>query len=233
MLRAQASEAAEEVNEADHKDKKSAGFAQAEADAAAGVGVQAISSSEEDAPRRRARRGLQSSLSDPATPLAQAPQGKAKAAKAAAVPKVMAAPKAAKAAVAPKGVPHPAQATRAAPAVSKGSSGAASGARPTADTGAGARGKKPTDVLAHSQSLAIEYAFADETSVFFSNDLNHAQMRSITRYEGQVRDKIAAIPADNPEKDELGLVLKRYQLIEAGIKIVRLKLGCAKEVFSH
>jgi len=89
-------------------------------------------------------------------------------------------------------------------------------------------GKKSTDLPAHTLKLLAEYGSAGEDSVYFDNQKNHAQLRSIMRYENIVREKLSFLTKGTENHNMWTVILKRLQLIELGIQIQRKKGGSAK-----
>ena len=225
--RAQADQAAKEAAEANGngKDKDAGdiapGRAQAEADAK-GVAVKRdivpISDSEDEAPISKRRRVLQLSASDPPTPAASSSRGMQGSAQHTSAVKPAKAPPAVKA--------SPAQRAKTQCVVSASAAGQAK--PPVVAQAAAGRGKKATDLPMYSITLAEEYALATHDSVFFDNNINLPQMRSLVRYEGQLREKVAGLTPESDEHSQLTVTLKRFHLIESGIKIQRLSLTSAK-----
>ena len=101
-------------------------------------------------------------------------------------------------------------------------------ARPVATVAAPVRGKKATDLPKFSETLLAEYKDATSDSVFFEESKSHAQLRSIVRYAGNVREKVAELQPTSAEYKSWSLVLKRFSIIETGVKIVRMKLATGK-----
>ena len=71
---------------------------------------------------------------------------------------------------------------------------------------------------------------ADETSVFYDNDKNSAQIRSVIRYQAQIKEKLASLQEGSEAANAEILTLKRLTFVECGIKLVRAQNAPAKDL---
>ena len=95
-----------------------------------------------------------------------------------------------------------------------------------------AKGRKGTDLVVYGEKLMTEFQTADGDSVFFDIAKITAQLRSLARYEGQVRQKIGKATSGSEDEAALQLSLKQLQVVESAIKVVRMPLTLAARNFA-
>lgn len=212
-------------------DTRTPGAQQAEADAAAGCKKVQDSDSSDGEPARRRVRVLSAESSDPVPPKPELSPRVARTLPGGGTTghKDQRAPRAQQGAAKPA-AKAPASSSNAVKAEKDSAKAARPVVPPTAGAGAG-RGKIKTDTIKHAESLITEFGAVGQDSVWFNNETNSAQLRSIVRYAGQVRERIALMPSSvTPEKTECEMALKRFEVLEAVIKIVRLPTSPQKSL---